>query len=78
MQNIMTYVTYLIQVPPFWLCLGNNLSRNNIQVASVYSLGSPAGSGPQTVPKSRALSPGNHRDHHTPYETPMTMHDYAD
>ena len=75
MQNIMTYVTYLILVSPFWLCPGNHLSRNNIQVAYVYSLGLPAGSKLQKIPpKSGAISPGNQRDHHTPTKPP---HDHA-
>ena len=70
----MAYVTYLILVSSSWRCPGNHLSRNNIQVASVYSLGLPAGSGLRTILKSGALSPGNQRDHHTPHETP---HDHA-
>ena len=74
----MTFVTYLILVSSSRLCPGNHLSRNNIQVASVYSLGLPAGSGTRTIPKSGAIYPGNQRDHHTPHEPPMTMQDHAD
>ena len=69
----MTYVTYLILLSSSRLCTGNHLSRNNIQVPSVHSLGMPAGPGSQTIPKSGA-PPGNQRDHFTPHEIP---HDHA-
>jgi hypothetical protein len=69
----MTYVTYLILVSSSWLCPGNHLSRNNIQVASVYSLDLPAGSKSRTIPKSGAISPGNQHNHHTPHETPFSV-----